>query len=119
MIIFGFEVSAWRIFQIALLLIFLAVTFLKPYMPEGFQQQADGLHDRMITCPTLKSSIIYNTSLLEGYMDYEAVTSAKHTQNAIDHLNSAYKEHDCDSYITVEKEAEEEAAEEEATEEAE
>ena len=84
-------------------------------MPEGFQQQADGLHDRMITCPVIKGSIAYNTKLLEGYINSESVTSARHAQEAIDQFSAAYKEHECDSYITVVDDEEAEEAVEEAT----
>jgi hypothetical protein len=100
MIIYGYEISLWRILFISLTLCIAAWHYFVPFQIEGFQTDAKGF-DKVLACPALQNTLDKHKQLLEDYIKRDAVSSVEHTKGAIALFTKAYKENECETYINT------------------
>jgi hypothetical protein len=98
MIIFGYEVSTWRIVFLSVLLCITAWHMFAPSAIEGFISGNKGF-DKFVGCPAIQNTIDKHTKLLEGFTAKDAVVSAEHAKDILEVFTKSFDEHDCETYL--------------------
>ena len=100
MILFGYEISIWRIVFISLLACIAALQYFMPSALEGFTSgTGKQVFDQLIGCPAIRNTISTHKKLLEGYTERDAVVSAENTREVLELFTKSYNDHDCESYL--------------------
>jgi hypothetical protein len=103
--IFGYEVSAWRIYFIIFLICMAAWHYFRSFRVEGFQQSEKMFFDPLVACPAIRNGISSHKSLLEEYIATDAVVSIRGAKHAIELLTESYSDHNCESIPITEVKA--------------
>ena len=98
MIIFGYEISAWRILFIFAVFCMAAWSYFAPFTLEGFQS-GSGEFNQLIGCPAIQNTIVKHKELLEGYTEKNAVVSMDHTREVLDVFTKSFNDYGCETYL--------------------